>query len=144
MTSEDHLATAEISISASGQRIWDALTDPDRLPELWFGAVVRTSWEPGSPITWDGEWNGARYQDTGEILAFDPPRLLRLTHFSPLSGAPDLPENHHTLEFALSEDGPTTRVTLSQSNNASAEAARHSQGMWEQMLQALKRTVETA
>lgn len=144
MGSEDHVATADVTIAASAQRVWDALTAPDRLPELWFGAVVRTSWQPGSPITWNGEWKGTRYQDKGEILAFDPPRLLRLTHYSPLSGEPDIPENYHALEFALSEADGTTRVTLAQNGNSTEEAAQHSRGMWEQLLQILKKVVEEA
>ncbi len=144
MTQADHVATAEVAITAPAEQVWEALADPDRLPELWFGATVRTTWQPGSPITWDGAWKGTPYQDRGEILVFDPPRLLRLTHFSPLSGEPDEPENHHILEFALSGDGSTTRVVLSQSNNSSAEAARHAQEMWEQLLQTLKETVESS
>lgn len=144
MTTQDHVATADTDIAAPAQRVWDALTAPERLPELWFGATVRTTWAPGSPITWDGVWKETPYQDKGEILTFDPPRLLRLTHYSPLSGAPDTPENYHTLGFALTETGPTTHVVLSQDNNPTEESAQHSQGMWEQLLQLLKQTVEAA
>ncbi|MDQ4213865.1 SRPBCC family protein [Microbacterium sp. ASV81] len=144
MTSEDHVATAEVEIAAPAEKVWAALTDPARSPELWFGAEVHTDWALGSPITWSGEWEGRRYQDRGEILAFEPDRLLRLTHFSPLSGEPDLPENHHTLAFTLSGDDATTHVVMTQDNNPSEEAALHSSGMWSQLLQTLKQVVEAS
>jgi len=142
MTKQDHVATATSRIAAPRERIWAVLTDPDRLSQLWFGAEVRSDWQVGSPITWDGEWEGKRYQDKGEILAYEPAHRLEFTHFSPLSGKPDAPENYHTLTFSLSGDDSSTEVTLTQDNNPTAEAATHSQGMWDQLLQGLKEAAE--
>jgi hypothetical protein len=65
-----------------------------------------------------------------------------VTHFSPLSGREDRPENYHTLLYKLEERGEKTHVSLSQDNNASEEAAEHSQANWEKMLAALKQVVE--
>jgi hypothetical protein len=65
-----------------------------------------------------------------------------VTHFSPLSGQEDLPENYHTLLYELEEHDGNTRVSLSQDNNPSEEAAKHSRANWEQMLSGLKQVVE--
>ncbi len=57
-----------------------------------------------------------------------------MTHFSPLSGDDDVPENYHTLTYELEGQDGHTRVSLSQDNNPSAEAAEHSRENWEKML----------
>ena len=67
-----------------------------------------------------------------------------MTHFSPLSGDEDVPENYHTLVYELEGHGDTTRVSLSQSNNATEEEAEHSKGNWEKVLAGLKDVVESS
>ncbi|MEV4260478.1 SRPBCC family protein [Kribbella sp. NPDC049584] len=134
-----YVAVAETDIDAPAARVWEVLTSPEKLKELWFGAEVETDWQVGSPITWSGEWEGKPYQDKGEILAVDPGRLLKLTHYSPLTGQPDVPENYHTLTYELTGD---THLKLSQDNNASEEEAKHSQGMWEMLVTKVKEAAE--
>jgi uncharacterized protein YndB with AHSA1/START domain len=137
-----YLATAETDISAPPERVWEVLTDPDQLKKLWFGADVKTDWKEGSPITWSGEWEGKPYEDKGEVLEVDPGRLLKLTHFSPLTGQPDVPENYHTLVYELSGDG-TTHLKLTQDNNGSEDEAKHSQDMWEMLVAKVKEAAES-
>jgi uncharacterized protein YndB with AHSA1/START domain len=138
----DHVATAETEISASPTQVWAALTDPERIKRFMFGSEVRTDWRQGSPITWRGVYDGKEYEDKGEILEIEPQRWMKVTHFSPLSGQPDVPENYHTLTYLLEERGNTTHVSLSQDNNASEEEAEHSRGMWKMLLDGLKEEVE--
>ncbi|TCC36657.1 SRPBCC domain-containing protein [Kribbella capetownensis] len=136
-----YLATAETDIAATPAQVWEVLTDPKQLKQLWFGAEVETDWQVGSPITWSGEWEGKPYQDKGEILEIASGRLLRLTHFSPLTGQPDVPENYHTLTYELTGDD-ATHLKLTQDNNASEEEAKHSQGMWEMLVAKVKEAAE--
>ena len=103
---------------------------------------VESSWRKGSPITWQGEWQGRAYQDKGVILEIDAPRTLQYTHFSPLMGKPDLPENYHTVTVTLAPSGATTRVTLEQDNNATEDARAHSEKNWTMMLAGLKQFLE--
>ncbi|TDD44445.1 hypothetical protein E1263_40725 [Kribbella antibiotica] len=133
----DYLASAEIDIDATPERVWEVLINPP--PSLWFGAAVSSDWAVGSPITWSGEWEGKPYEDKGEVLEVEPGRLLRFTHFSPLTGKDDVPENYHTLTWSLSG---STHLTLTQDNNASAEEAEHSRGMWAQLLGKVKDAAE--
>jgi uncharacterized protein YndB with AHSA1/START domain len=139
-----HVATAETEIEAPTSRVWAALTDPDEIQTYMFGTHVVTDWQPGSSIVWKGEHEGKAYEDKGEILEVVPERRLRMTHFSPLSGKDDVPENYHTLTYELEGDDGTTHVSLSQDGNPSAEAAEHSRSNWEKMLAGLKATVEAS
>lgn len=137
-----YVATAEMEINATPGKVWDAMTDPDQIQKYMFGSRVTTDWQAGSRIVWAGEYQGKAYEDRGEILRIEPGHLLEVTHFSPLSGQPDVPENYHTLTYELVEHGVSTHVRLSQDNNASAEEAEHSRGMWEMLLRGLKEVVE--
>ena len=138
----DHVAHAETEISASPQQVWDAMTDPEAISTFMFGSKVETDWEEGSPITWSGEYDGRPFQDKGEILEVVENQRLRMTHFSPLSGEDDVPENHHTLDYRLEDQGASTRLTLDQDGNDSAEQAEQFAGNWQMMLDQLKKYVE--
>ena len=139
---KDHVAVAETQIDATPARVWKALTDPAEIEQYMFGSKVVSDWEPGSRIVWKGDYEGKSYEDHGEILEVEPEKLLVMTHFSPLNGEEDAPENYHTLAYELDEVDEGTRVRLSQDNNASAEAAEESRGNWEKMLEGLKSVVE--
>ncbi|HET6296406.1 MAG TPA: SRPBCC domain-containing protein, partial [Kribbella sp.] len=68
----DYVATAETEISESPKRVWAVLTDPAEIKKFMFGADVHTDWQQGSPITWQGVYEGKEYEDKGEILEIDP------------------------------------------------------------------------
>ncbi|MGC4940712.1 SRPBCC domain-containing protein [Kribbella sp. DT2] len=137
-----YVATARVEIEASAERVWEVLLDPVATKEFMFGADLDTDWKVGSPIIWAGEYEGKAYQDKGEVLEVEPRRLLKVTHYSPLGGQPDVPENYHTLTYELSGDSPTS-LSLSQDNNASEEEAEHSRGMWEMLVQGVKKVAES-
>ncbi len=137
------IATAAVDIAATPQRVWAALTDADEVERYMFGSRVETDWKPGSPIVWKGEYEGRRYEDKGEVIEAQPGRRLVVTHFSPLSGQPDKPENYHTVSYELRGSGNGTHVELSQDNNGSAEEAEHSAANWQMMLNGLKQHIES-
>jgi uncharacterized protein YndB with AHSA1/START domain len=91
---------------------------------------------------WRGVWDGKEYEDRGRVLEFEPDRRLVVTHFSPLSGQEDVPENYHTLTWTLEDQAGATQLTLSQDNNASAEEAAHSKGMWDSLVTSVKGIAE--
>lgn len=139
----DHIAKAHTTIEAPTDQVWAALTDPASIKQYMFGSEVQTDWKPGSPITWSGEFEGKPYEDKGEIIDLVPQQRLEMTHYSPLSGAEDKPENYHRLVYDLRERSGTTEITLSQDGNGSKEEADHAAENWQQMLHGLKDLVES-
>jgi len=109
---------------------------------------VQTDWEVGSPITFRGEWNGQTFEDKGEIVTFEPERELAYSHFSPMTGKPDEPENYHLVDITLGGDDGTTTVTLEQSNltgGVTEEDREHRavfEQNWQDMLDKLRSTTE--
>ncbi len=141
-TTQDLIAKASVTIDAPPDEVWAALVSPAAIKQYMFETDVRSDWKEGSPITWSGEWQGRRYQDKGRILQMKPGRLLRYTHFSPVAGLTDAPENYHTVTIELADVGGKSNVTLSQDNNSTEEARKHSEKNWSAMLGALKNFVE--
>ena len=141
---QDYLAQAETDVEAPPAAVWDALTNPASIREYMFGTNVVSTWQVGAPIVWQGEWQGKPYEDKGAILAFAPEQRVQYSHFSPLSGQPDVPENYHTVTVELTPQGGATHVVLTQDHNASAEERDHSAQNWAMMLNGLKHFVESS
>ena len=76
------------------------------------------------------------------MLEAEPGSRLVLTHFSPLMGGDDVPENYHTLRYELSDSGVGTSLSLTQDNNSSEEQAAQFSKNWQGMLDGLKQVVE--
>jgi len=136
------LARSAVEIDAPRSKVWQALVDPAQISRYMFGTTVTSDWREGSPITWKGEWKGKKYEDKGVILRFEPERTLQYSHYSPISGAPDVPESYHNVTIDLFGQGDRTKVTLTQDNNATEEARAESEKNWTMMLQSLKKLLE--
>lgn len=138
----DFTAHADAFIAASPQEVWDVITSAEPHPEILAGARIVTDWALGAQISWIGEWEGKTFEDHGRVLEVEEPYRLVVTHFSPMSGQADVPENYHTLRYELLAVDGGTRVELDQDNNPTAEAAEHSAENWRDMLDGVRTVVE--
>ena len=140
--SENYIAKVTITINAPAARVWDALTQPQLIKQYLFGTEVTTDWQVGSPITYRGTWQGQAYEDKGRVIQVEPGKLLVSTYWSAFSGLPDVPENYQTVRYELAAEGSGTRLTVIQDNNATQEAASHSEQNWRMVLDGLKKLLE--
>ncbi len=136
------IAQASIKIKAPINKVWDALINPVIIKQYMFGTEVSSDWKVGSTILWKGVWKEKPYEDKGKILTIEREKRLQYSHFSPLAGLPDVPENYHTLTYELSNGDNEIVVTLSQDNNEDEKAQKHSEEMWQKMLDGLKKFLE--
>jgi uncharacterized protein YndB with AHSA1/START domain len=136
------VAHASTTIDVPVDKVWHALVTPEIVRRYMFGAQVVSDWNEGSPILWKGEWKGKPYEDKGVIVRKVPKKVLSYTHWSPLSGVPDIPENQHTVTIELADQGGRTRVSLAQDNNQSEDERVHSEKNWNMMLEGLKKAAE--
>lgn len=137
-------ATSSITIDASTEDVWKAITTPELIKEWFFWVDTETDWKVGSPIVHTGEWKGKPYVDKGTILRFEPPSVLAHTHWSDLSRLPDSPENYQEVTWELSERDASTELTITEVNLPSEETKAISEQTWQTVLGNLKRLLETS
>ncbi|HXP51427.1 MAG TPA: SRPBCC domain-containing protein, partial [Bacteroidia bacterium] len=93
--------TISVHLHASIGQVWDALTKPALIKQYLFGTDTKTDWKEGSPIIFEGEWQGKTYQDKGTIFEFKPKQKIRYSYWSSMSGVEDKPENYLIITYAL-------------------------------------------
>src|SRR6476469_11161343 len=137
------------TVNAPPSAVWKALTTLSTLKQFFFGSDISTDWRIGSPISFRGSWKGKPYEDKGSVQTFDRDRRLAFTHWSPLSGMEDKPENYHVVSFDLRPVNGGTEVVLTQTNQNDAEPLtpenrKEYEKNWTMVLDGLKKAVETA
>lgn len=133
-----------IVIKAPIEKVWDALVNPEIIKQYLFGTDTHTTWKPGSPVTFEGEWEGKKYQDKGTVLEVKPNELLKYSYWSSMGKLEDRPENYMDITFTLTkDDSDHTMLTLLQENIHSEEAKAHSINNWQMVLGQMKRLLES-
>ncbi|GAC1413414.1 MAG: hypothetical protein PVSMB1_09990 [Gemmatimonadaceae bacterium] len=135
------------TVNAPPLAVWKALTSASTLKQFFFGSDISTDWRVGSPILFRGAWNGKPYEDRGTIQTFDAGKRLAFTHWSPLSGMEDRPENYHIVTFDIRPTGDGTEVVLTQTNQHDAKPLTEQDRKeyaknWTMVLDGLKKTVK--
>lgn len=136
------VAQQYITINAPTSKVWEALTNPGLIKQYLFGSDVVSDWREGSPIIYEGTYQGKAFQDKGVVLKTEPEKLLILSHWSPLSGLPDSPENYHTVSYKLTAENDGTQVNITQDNNSNEDEQRANEQFWGTVLGGLKKVLE--
>jgi len=135
-------AKASISIKADADKVWDALTNPDKIKQYFFGTNAISDWKKGSSLKFTGEWEGKKYEDKGTILDSEPGKLFRYTYWSSMGKLEDKPENYATVTYELAPAGDETILNIIQDNVETDESREHSESNWQWILTELKKFVE--
>ena len=137
-------AQTSIEINANPEKVWDVLVNPDLVKEYLHGTTMKADWREGGAITWSGEWNGQSYVDKGTVLTYTPYKAIKTTHWSPMSGKVDNPENYHHVTYELNEDNGKTTLTLTQGNSPTQQDADSMiENGWKPMMLEIKELAES-
>lgn len=136
-----NLSSYKTTINASVESVWKALTVPEMVKQYFFGTHQQSTYKVGSPITWEGEYEGKKYLDKGEILECEPLRKISYSYFSSWSGKEDKPENYLWISYELLPRGNATELTVTFSSY-SEDGAKHSESNWTMVIEGLKKIVE--
>jgi uncharacterized protein YndB with AHSA1/START domain len=141
---ESFTAHVETVVNRPVAEVWKALTDPALVKQYFFGVDLITDWQPGSPITYKGIWKDQPFEDKGSVIRVEPNRLLETNYWSHFSGKPDSPENYQIVRYELvSEDDVITSLGVTQEGLDSEEAVATAENNWRQVLEGLKKLLES-
>src|SRR5687768_10112920 len=129
-------------INAPVNKVWEALTNPSLIKEYLFGTNTITDWKKGSPITYEGEWEGKAYKDKGYIIDIIPEKLLHTTYWSSIGGKEDKLENYNNVIYEVKPENGGTRITISQDNIVNEAELEHMNKNWGMVLEAMKKLLE--
>jgi uncharacterized protein YndB with AHSA1/START domain len=122
------IATQSIKINTKAEKVWRILTDPEKIKIYLFGTETTTVWNVGSPILFQGDYNGQRYKDKGTVIKNIENSLLSYHYWSGFSGLEDQPENYSVVTYKIddiSENSVT--FTWTQKGFANKESQCHSE-----------------
>ncbi|MBL8078067.1 MAG: SRPBCC domain-containing protein [Anaerolineales bacterium] len=134
-----------VTINASTAQVWHVLTTPDLMKKWMLTDVeieIITDWKVGSPMSIRGNMNGKDFENTGQVLQFEPERILQYSHLSSLSRLPDVPESYSIIEFKLTPVENQTALALTVRNFPTESIYKHLTFYWNVTLEVLKRLVE--
>ncbi len=136
-----HQIQYKTTVNAPVEKVWAALTDPEIIKQYFFGTQLICDWAVGNAIVFQGEWEGQKYKDHGTVLEYEPNNKLAYSYLSSWSGMEDKPENYLRVAYELEAVGNQCALTISQSNY-DEERAKHSEGNWEALMEAMKKVIE--
>jgi len=120
-------------INTTPQKLWEALTNPEFTKQYWGGRSIESDWKIGSTVKFID--SGGMSGSAGEVIAFEPPRLLSYTWGSKVP-------SH--LTFKLEPYGDVMRLTVTHVGlePGSSEYEMTRQG-WIAIMSSLKSMLET-
>lgn len=132
-----------IEINTNSETVWDALTNPEKIKVYLFGTETITDWKIGSPIIFQGEYDGHKYKDKGNVLLKIPNETLRYNYWSGFSGLEDKPDNYSIVTYHINKISENqVRLTWTQEGFANEEGQQHSENTLYGMLEQIKQLVE--
>lgn len=131
-----------IKLNADKTKVWNALVNPEKIKIYLFGTETLSDWKEGSPIIFQGEWEGKKYQDKGTILKLIPNEVFEYNYWSSFSTLEDIPDNYSVISFKLSESEGGTILDLTQKGFEKEENKEHSEKSWDFVIGLFKELVE--
>lgn len=132
-----------IDINAEPEKVWDALTNPEKTKQYFFNAEVISDWKAGSPITFKGRmFLVMPYELHGTILQVEPNKLLKYTL---KNGKEEENGGYSTVTDQLSYNNGITTVCITDDVGTEEGAQkRYERSMkgWEKILKDLKKIAE--
>lgn len=133
-----------IVINASPEKVWDVLTDPDKIALYLYGTKTETDWKIGSPISFSGEYDGMKYSDKGIVMANVPLKLLAYDYWTQFSGLEDIPENYCEVSYEITDKGKEgVEFTWQQIGFKNEESLQHNTSSMPGLLENIKKIAES-
>ena len=134
---------SRITVNASAQKVWDALTKPELVKKWQYGSDLITDWKINNPIRFRSEWEGKIFEQWGTVLEIIPNKLIRYNLFAPRPDLEDKPENYFMMSYLLSKKGDCVVLEIHQEDDRPGTVQAEVQGEENPVLAGLKALCES-
>jgi uncharacterized protein YndB with AHSA1/START domain len=142
----DYVVKKHVTIEASPEEVWQALTDPKFTKNYYFGCEVHSSWKIGSSIRFTRKIFWYTFELKGEIRKIKPMKLLQYTLMKHKFFGKSDSTNYSlvTDELSLLEDGKTILSITDDVGDAPGAEKRYRKSIqgWDNILHGLKQFLE--
>ena len=133
---------SKLIINAAKEKVWEALTEPEKVKVWQYGSVLITDWNVGSEIRFKSEWEGHIFEQWGTVLEFESNQKLKYNLFAPRPDLEDKPENYFEMEYKLTEKDNGIELLIIQEDNRPDAKQELEQGEENPVLKLLKELIE--
>lgn len=99
-----------LSLPATRDNVWQALTDPGFTRQYMFNCDVITDWQEGSMVIWVGTYAGYEAFQKGLVMKCIPCKELKYSFFDPYYESEDELCNYVHVSYKLEENDRCTRL----------------------------------
>jgi uncharacterized protein YndB with AHSA1/START domain len=140
---EQTVQVYSVFIRASAEQVWEAITKPEFTSKYFYGSVIDSTYEAGSPYL---GWSSDRTQQyvDGEVLEATPPARLVTTWramYDEETAAE--PYSRVTWEIEPADAGVTKLTVVHDQLEQAPKTAANVAGGWSYVLSGLKTLLET-
>ena len=136
--------SASVEINATAEQVWDAMTNPEKIKIYLFGTEAVTDWQVGSPIIFQGVYEGYEYKDKGNVLQNIPNELFEYNYLAQYSGLEDKIKNYSivTYEIKIASES-SVLLTWHQAGFADRDKCEHTTKGLQAILEQIKSIAES-
>ena len=139
----DLIVSKNIEILANADKVWDALINPEKIKIYLFGTETISDWKIGSTIIFQGEYDGHKYKDKGNVLENSRNKKLKYNYWSGFSGLEDKTENYSIITYLIEElSKGRVKLTWTQEGFANEDGKQHTENALVGMLEQIKKVAE--
>lgn len=141
--------TLTTKIKANREKVWEALTNPDKIEQYMFGSRTDSNWHPGNDVNFYISKEGKNITVVkGKVIKADKPVYLEHTLFPAITEMKDIPENYLYIIYEIKKDKDgETLLTITQGDFSKVEQGkeRYDETVkgWETVLPKLKEIAES-
>lgn len=136
----DNIVRKQITLNASPEQVWDALTNPEKTKKYFYGCKVISDWRRDSPIIFEGRmFFFFKIKLEGKILQIQPGKLLQYTLKNRKTSG------HSTVTDKLEYANRVTTLTITDDvglEEGAEKRYKRSVKGWDKILKGLKKLVE--
>ena len=137
------VVSKSITIKATPQQVWEVMTNPEKIKVYLYGTETITDWKVGSPIIFQGEYEGKSYKDKGNVIGNVENEFLKYNYWSGFSGLDDIPENYSEITYIIQKmNKQEVQLSWLQQGFANEAGQQHMEAGLLDMLKDIKKLVE--